>query len=70
MGAFGHHGNQSFDLISSKTLCSISPTPVMLHITFEQDWPAGLRDIRLKVCTMDDGRQMDDRLLLYYKLTL
>ena len=37
MGAFCCHGNQSFDPISFKTLCSFSPPPVMLHIKFDQD---------------------------------
>ena len=46
MGAFCCHGYQSFDLICLKTLCSLSPPPVMLHIKFDQDWPTGLRDIR------------------------
>ena len=32
MGAFGCHGNYSFDWICPKTLCSLSPTPEMLHI--------------------------------------
>ena len=32
MGAFCCHGHQSFDPISFKTLCSLSPPPVMLHI--------------------------------------
>ena len=27
----------SFDPISLKTLCSLSPPPVMLHIKFDQD---------------------------------
>ena len=27
-----------FDLIYLKTLCSLSPPPVMLHIKFDQDW--------------------------------
>ena len=26
------------------------PTPVMLHIKFDQDWPAGLRDIQIRKC--------------------
>ena len=47
MGAFGCHGNQSFDPISPKTLCSLSPTPMMLHIKFDKDWPTGLRDIQI-----------------------
>ena len=35
MGAFCCHGNQSFDPICPKTSCSLSPTPVMLHIKFD-----------------------------------
>ena len=31
-GGFCCHGNQSFDPICPKTLCSLSPIPVMLHI--------------------------------------
>ena len=31
MGAFCCHGNQSFDPICSKTLCSLTPIPLMLH---------------------------------------
>ena len=50
MGAFYCHGNQSFDPICPKTLCSLSPTPVMLHIKFDQDWPTGLRDIQVWKC--------------------
>ena len=45
MGAFCCHGHQSFDPICLKTLCSLLPLPVMLHIKFDQDWPTGLRDI-------------------------
>ena len=47
MGAFCCHGNQSFDPICPKTLCSLSPSPVMLHIKFDQDWPSGFRDIQV-----------------------
>ena len=47
MGAFCGHGNQNFDLICPKTLCSLSPTPVMLHIKFDLGWPAGFRDIQV-----------------------
>ena len=36
MGAFCCHGHQSFDPISFKTLSSLSPPPVMLHIKFDQ----------------------------------
>ena len=48
MRAFCCHGNQSFDPICPKTLCSLSPTPVMLK--FDQDWPTGLRDIQVRKC--------------------
>ena len=50
MGAFCCHGHQSFYPICLKTLCSLSPPPVMLHIKFDQDWPAGLRDIQVQKC--------------------
>ena len=40
----------SFDLICPETLCSLSPTPVMLHIKFDQDWPTCLRDIQIRKC--------------------
>ena len=50
MGAFCCHGHQSFDPICLKTLCSLSPLPVMLHIKFEQDWPTCLRDIQVRKC--------------------
>ena len=33
-----------------KTLCSLSPTPMMLHIKFDQDWPTGHRDIQVQKC--------------------
>ena len=44
------HGNQSFDPTCSKTLCSLSPTPVTLHIKFDQVWPNGFRDIQVWKC--------------------
>ena len=50
MGAFCCPGNQSFDPICPKTLCSFSPTPVMLHIKFDQDLPTGFRDIQVWKC--------------------
>ena len=68
MGAFRCHGNQSFDPICPKTVCSLSPTPVMLHIKFDQDWPTGFRHIQVWKCgrwrrqqmmTHDDGRTTD-----------
>ena len=50
MGAFCCHGHQSFDPICLKTLCSLSPPQVMLHIRFDQDWPTGFRDIQIRKC--------------------
>ena len=47
MGAFCCHGNQSSDPIWPKTLCSQSPTPMMLQIKFGCDRPIGLRDIHV-----------------------
>ena len=70
MGAFCCHGNQSFDLICPKTLCSLSPTPVILHIKFDLGWPAGFRDIQVLKCGQRRRRGTDDGPLLYYKLTL
>ena len=49
-GAFCCHGNQSFDPICPKTLCNLFPTPVMLHIKFDPDWPTGFRDIQIQNC--------------------
>ena len=47
MGAFGCYENQRFDPICPKAVCSLSPTPMMLHMKFEQDWPSGRSDIYL-----------------------
>ena len=66
VGAFFCHGNQCFDPVFPKTVCSLSPTLVMLHINFYQDWPSGFWDIQVWKC----GRRTDDRPLVYYKLTL
>ena len=33
--------------VCPKTLCSLSPTPVMLHLKFDLGWPAGFRDIQV-----------------------
>ena len=68
IGAFCYHRNHSFDPICTKILCSHSPTQVMIHIKFVQDWPTGLKDIQIQKCgqrTTTDGRS-----LVYYKLTL
>ena len=47
MGAFCCHGNQSPDPIWPKTLCSQSPTPMMLLVKFGCDQPIGLSDIHV-----------------------
>ena len=36
--------------ICPKTLCSLYPTPMMLYIKFDQDWPTGFRDIQVQKC--------------------
>ena len=45
MGAICCHRNQSSEWILPKTKCSLSPTPMMLLMKFDYDWPAGFRDI-------------------------
>ena len=52
MGAFCCHGNQSFDPIFPKTLCSLSPNPLMLHMKFDQDRPTGFKDFQVQKCKM------------------
>ena len=58
----------SFDPICPKTVCSLSPTPVMQHIKFDQDWPTGFRNIQVWKCGR--RRKDDDGPLVYYKLIL
>ena len=36
--------------ICPKTLGNLSPTQIMLHIKFDQDWPTGFRDIEVQMC--------------------
>ena len=48
IGAFCCHGHQIFDPICLKSICSLSPPPVILHIKFNRDWPTGLRDIKFR----------------------
>ena len=43
-------GHKRFDPICLKTLNSLSPPSVMLHIKFDQGWPTGLRDIQVRKC--------------------
>ena len=50
VGAFCYHGLQSFDPICPKTLCCLSPTPMMRHIKYDQDWPMGFRDNQVQKC--------------------
>ena len=59
----------SFNPICPKTLCSLSPTPVMLHIKSDQDWPTDFKDIQVWKCGRW-RRRTDDGPLVYYKLTL
>ena len=66
MGASCCHGNYSFDLINPKTLFSLSPTPVMLHINLIKISQLALEIFKFE--SVDDGRRRtDDGPLLYYK---
>ena len=42
--------NDTINNLPKKTLCSLSPIPMMLHIKFDQDWPTGFRDIQIQKC--------------------
>ena len=55
IGSICRHGNQRSDLILPKTLCSQFPTPMMLQMKFDYDWPAGLRDIHVRKCGRTHG---------------
>ena len=55
MGAICCHGNQSSNRIWPKTKCSQSPTPMILQMKFDYDWPAGLRDINVWKCGRTHG---------------
>ena len=50
LGAFCCHGNQSFDPVCPKTLCSLLPNQMMPHIKLNQEWPTGIRDIQVQKC--------------------
>ena len=41
------HRHQSSDPIWPKTLCSLSPTPMMVQIKFRYDWSTGCGDIQV-----------------------
>ena len=47
MGHVCCHGNHSSEQNCSKSVCSQSPTQTILHMKFDQDWPAGSRDIHV-----------------------
>ena len=73
MGAICCHGNQSSDPIRPKTLCSQSPTPMMLQMKFDYDQKAGLRDIHVESVDAQTHAGTDARTrarVPYYKLTL
>ena len=74
MGAFCCHGNQSFDPVCPKTLCSLFPHPSdATHKIWSRLADSPQRYSSLKVWTTTDGRRRrrtDDGPLVYYKLTL
>ena len=59
MGAICCHGNQSSYRMLPKSSCSQSPTPMMLLMKFDYNWPAGLRDIHAWKCGRMDGRRLE-----------
>ena len=70
MGANCCHGYQSSELICTKTPHSLSPTPMMLQIKFDCDWPAGFWDIHVwKWLTTTTTTTTDAGAWVYYKLT-
>ena len=69
MGHFGCHGHQRSNETCPITWYSQSPTPIMVPVKFDQDWPSGLGDILVWKSGCTDT-QTDDWALLYYKLTL
>ena len=56
MGAFCCNGNQSFDPICLKILCSLSPTPVILHINLIKIGRLALEIFKFESVD-DDGRR-------------
>ena len=62
MGAFCCHGNQSFHPICPKTLSSLSLTPMMLHIIYDQDWPTGFRDIQVQMWNFRQSRASNSKM--------
>ena len=50
MGAIRCHGHQSSYPICPKTLCSLSPTPMMVQTKFRYDWPTGCGDMQVRKC--------------------
>ena len=72
MGAFCCHGNQSSDPIWPKTICSLSPNPMMLQIKFGCDRPTGCRHIHVWKCEHTDARtdgRTDGRRLDWYTIS-
>ena len=62
MGAFCCHENQSFHPICPKTLSSLSLTPMMLHIIYDQDWPTGFRDIQVQMWNFRQSRASNSKM--------
>ena len=56
MEAICCHGNQSSDPICPKTLCSQSPTLMMLQMKFDYNQPAGLKETHVWKCGRTDGQ--------------
>ena len=62
VGTFCCYGNQSLDTICPKTLCSLSPTPVMLHIKLIKIGQLASEIFKFE-SVVDDGRTNDGTLV-------
>ena len=69
MGAICCHGNQSSDPIRPKTLCSQSPTAMMLQMKYDYKRPAGSEIFMFESVDARTHAWMPAR-VPYYKLTL
>ena len=65
MEAICCHGNHSSHSICPKTLCSLSPNPMLLQTKFDCNCPGGLRDINVCKCGHTDTARVPS-----YKLTM
>ena len=46
----------------AQNLMQLSPTPMMLHIKFDQDWPTGFRDIQVQLWNFRHSRASNSKM--------